>query len=92
MIRPKFLGRLLKGTLLFLARRIPAYKEKLTRWEVSVLAFLEQYQDYLRYYWREAKLTLLWNYVLTIVIYFNKCLIAYVIILGLGVTRQDSGM
>jgi hypothetical protein len=80
MIRPKSLGSLLKATLSFAARRIPARKEKFTRREVSVMNFLGEYQNHLKYYWKEEKPTLAWNYLLTIVICFNKCLIAYVVL------------
>jgi len=88
MLSPRFFGKLIDRSLTLLAKRIPARGRTFADWASKIGAFLAQYRHFLSTYWKEAKGTLICNYVLTIVLYFNKCLIAYVILLGLGITAD----
>ena len=88
MVRPGGFGRLLKFIFSQLENLFPAHRNTWRRWQENALKFLEEYQGYLFYYWREEKIVLIWNYLLTVVLYFNKCLIAYVILRGMGVTPE----
>jgi hypothetical protein len=85
MLSPRFCGRLVDRLLALLSRLMPRHQERFARWNAKISGFLVQYRRFLNLYWRKAKGTLLLNYLLTIVLYFNKCLIAYVILLGLGI-------
>ncbi len=85
MVRPGGFGRVVKFILRRLERILPSRQETWNRWEKKVLGFLAEYQRYISYYWREGKMILFWNYVLTIILYFNKCLVAYVILRGMGI-------
>jgi uncharacterized protein (TIRG00374 family) len=86
ILRPGGFGKFVKWFSGFLSHTIPSRQEMFQKWNRNILDFLQRYQEYLKYYWRKEKLTLLLNYVLTIILYFNKCLVAYVILLGLGVS------
>jgi len=85
MIRPGGFGRVVKFILNRLRNLIPSRQVTWRRWEESVFSFLNEYQTHLSYYWREGKIVLFWNYILTVILYFNKCLVAYVILRGMGI-------
>ncbi|HID11296.1 MAG TPA: flippase-like domain-containing protein [Candidatus Latescibacteria bacterium] len=73
------------GTWLRVVRRrghTDGGRHELTR---KLLELVDQYQRYMGYYWREAKGALILNLILTAVLYFNKCMVAYVVLLGMGV-------
>jgi len=77
-------GRVGAWTLAGLARLFPGRREALLRARDRMNGFLEQYTGYLRFYWRRRPLAMVWNVVLTVALYSNKCLIAWVLLLGLG--------
>ncbi len=84
LFRPQLLGKFVNTSLKFLVRFFPRWKGKVEGAGKKILGFIEQYQQYLAHYWKKEKLTLVWNIVLTVILYFNKCLVAYVILLALG--------
>ncbi|MBM3286590.1 MAG: flippase-like domain-containing protein [Candidatus Eisenbacteria bacterium] len=85
LVKPILFGRMIARLLALAGRILPRHSKRLGRWSASVLDFLNQYATHVGVYWREGRLTLVWNYLLTVVLYFNKCLVAYVIVRGLGI-------
>jgi uncharacterized protein (TIRG00374 family) len=84
MFRPAILGKFVQFFFAIWTRIFPLKKDILKNYSNKIIKFIQQYQGYLHYYWANEKFALVLNYMLTIILYFNKCLIAYVIFLGLG--------
>jgi len=57
---------------------------KFTNLMGKVQNFILDYQNYITYYWKNEKGVLIANILLTIILYFNKCFIAFVVLLGMG--------
>jgi uncharacterized protein (TIRG00374 family) len=55
------------------------------KWSQKAINFTNDCHGYIRFYWKSKKVTFCWNYIITIILYFNKCLVAYIIFLGLQV-------
>jgi len=85
LVRPGIFGRFVKAVLGSLSRRLPHHAGRINRWRGRIMDFIEQYQGHLLHYWNHGKTVLFWNFVLTLILYLNKCVIAYVILLGLGI-------
>jgi hypothetical protein len=85
LLRPQTLGRFIRWVIRKLGQFMPSKDHFLQQLSGKFLQFIANYQEHLLYYWRREKMTLVWNFVLTIILYFNKCLVAYVILLGLGI-------
>jgi uncharacterized protein (TIRG00374 family) len=86
VIQPAILSKFLDKFFNWIMKIFPSRKKRLTNISRQVTHFITQYRNYLSYYLKEGKLILLWNYILTIILYFNKCLVAYVVFLGLGIS------
>ncbi len=84
VFHPKLFGRAVERLSGFLNQRIPRHREKIKRSAASTVKFLSQYQKGLRYYWRKRKGIHLLNILLTLLLYFNKCVVAWVVIAGMG--------
>ena len=84
LFRPMIIG---KGVEWLVLRIGKLWKKKAHTFEnVShkIHAFVESYQSHIVYFWKNEKPTLFHNIWLTIVLYFNKCLVAYVVLKGMG--------
>lgn len=46
--------------------------------------FVQDYRDHVSYFWKNEKMALVHNVWLTAVLYFNKCLLAYIVLRGMG--------
>jgi len=55
-----------------------------SRFRDQLLNWVRQYQSYITHYFRHEKVVLLWNILLTLILYLNKCLIAFVVLKGMG--------
>ncbi len=83
---PVLFGRLLSLTGRKVGSLFRSHRVLLAKWSSAIMTFTQDCQAQIRYFWREEKILLVWNYLVTIVLYFNKCLVAYVILRGLGVS------
>ena len=86
MIRPSICGKFFQAVLAGLSRRLPRYQKTFSKWQEKLLVFVDQYQQTLYTVWKKEKSALVWNVILTLILYFNKCLVAFVIITGLGIS------
>ena len=84
LFKPMWIGNGIEKGLAWLSRRWKKRSALLHGASTKVHAFVETYQGYLSYFWKEEKLTLFHNIWLTLVLYFNKCLMAYVVLKGMG--------
>lgn len=50
----------------------------------KIESFIHTYQEHVKYYWETDKMLMVHNIWLTAVLYFNKCLMAYVILQGMN--------
>lgn len=50
----------------------------------KIMDFVESYQSHILYFWRNEKMILVHNIWMTVILYFNKCLMAYVVLKGMG--------
>lgn len=86
MVRPFWVARIARRITAFVGRLLKKNSQKVELLANRLLDFVHQYRGYMKFYWKEEKMILVWNYVLTLILYFNKCLVAYVIFRGLGLT------
>jgi hypothetical protein len=83
IFRPSLLQRAVSALLMGIARRLPNKMEAMESIIRKFNAFAQNYREFLHHHWVHQKFTLVLNFLLTFVLYFNKCLMAYVICLGL---------
>lgn len=81
---PQWIGKLAQVILTGLANGFGKYREKFIRLAEKITTFIDNYKEQLQFYRKTEKWTLVWNFILTTILYFNKCLVAYVIFRGLG--------
>jgi len=85
LFRPGWIAGAISFTARISSRWLPALRLRLQNVAQKVLEFIDDYRRHLSLFWRQHPGVLFWNVVLTVVLYFNKCLVAYVIFRGLGI-------
>jgi hypothetical protein len=88
LVKPRIFAKIIKYILRKLAALLPSHRKKFIMLELKFFEFFAQYQSYIQSYFKHEKLMLLLNQFLTLIHYFNKCFIAYVILLGLGISAN----
>jgi len=84
LIRPMMIGR---GVEWLIRRAGRIWKKKAHTFDhvaSKIHGFVESYQSHIVRFWRHEKPTLFHNIWLTIVLYFNKCVMAYIVLKGMG--------
>ncbi|MCK5148111.1 flippase-like domain-containing protein [bacterium] len=85
LFKPVWIGNVLEKILSWLSHRWKKRADALHHASTKVHEFVETYQGYLKFFWKNEKPTLFHNIWLTLVLYFNKCLMAYVVLKGMGI-------
>ena len=88
LFRPTWIGNAVERLLVWLSAKWRKRAESLTHASTKVHEFVATYQSHLKYFWTHSKLTLIHNLWLTLVLYFNKCLMAYVVLKGMGISAD----
>lgn len=84
LFRPMIIGRGVKWILFKIAR---IWKKKSVTFEGfahKIHDFVESYHSHIVHFWKHEKPTLFHNIWLTALLYFNKCLTAYIVLKGMG--------
>ncbi len=84
LFRPGWVVRAISGITRFSSGRRPSMQKRLEGLSQKLLVFISDYRQHLSLFWHRHPGVLVWNVVLTVILYFNKCLMAYVIFKGLG--------
>lgn len=84
LLSPAGFGRTADGLLQRIGRRSMRQRGRIERWRLRILAFTRDYAAHMAEYRREERAALIWNVILTIVLYFNKCLVAWAVIRAMG--------
>lgn len=84
LFRPTIISTFIQWILTGLSRRWKKKAQMLLNANEKLHEFIENYQQHIRYFFSKEKMILFHNLWLTIVLYFNKCLTAYVILKGMG--------
>ncbi len=84
LIRPGLFGRVLERLLDWLGTRFRKHSDTFNKYSSKIHGFVTAYQSNIRYFWKNEKWVLFHNLWMTVVLYFNKCLIAYVVMKGMG--------
>jgi len=82
---PSIFSQIMNILFNFLSGKFPKLKNRFRLWNEKISDFIIQYKSHLSYYWKKEKMVLVFNYILTVILYFNKCVIAYVIFRSLGI-------
>jgi len=84
LFRPMIIGRRVEWIILRMGK---VWKKKAPAFDgisQKIHDFVKNYQSHIRYFWKNEKWVLFHNIWLTVVLYFNKCFIAYVVLKGMG--------
>ena len=84
LFRPRTMGRLIEKGIRGIGRIWNKKKPFFEHLAVRIHAFTTEYASHILHYWRNEKTTLFHNAWITILLFMNKCFIAYVIIKGMG--------
>jgi glycosyltransferase 2 family protein len=84
LLMPAAFGRVAAATLRSIGRLWPAQSGRMQRYGAATLDFTLHFRSHMKDYSREERPALIWNYLLTVVLYFNKCLVAWVVIRAMG--------
>ena len=84
LFRPGIIGRGLEWVILRVGKIWKKRSHVFERFAQGIHDFIQNYQSHILRFWRHEKLILVHNIWLTIVLYFNKCLMAYVVLKGMG--------
>ncbi|MBN1996502.1 flippase-like domain-containing protein [candidate division KSB1 bacterium] len=84
VFHPKLFARAVERFSLLLEKKFPDRREKIQNRTAKILEFLTQYKRILGYYWRNRKSIHLLNIILTVLLLFTKCVMAYLVIRGMG--------
>lgn len=85
LFRPVSIGKLVERLIVRIGRLWKKKKESLEAAALRVHDFVAGFRSHTLTFWREEKLTLFHNFWITCILYLNKCIIAYVVIRGLGI-------
>ena len=83
--KPAIFISLLRRFSTWLEGKLPKFREKIGRTAGHIVREIEAYQTTCRTIFRSQRLTLVLSPVITVLLYMNKFILAYVIMLGLGV-------
>lgn len=84
LFKPAWIASALTAGLRGLGRIRPKKRQTFERWSDAIRDFISTYRSCTSTFWKKEKPTLLLNFLLTSLLFGNKCLIAYVILRGMG--------
>jgi len=84
--RPAIFISFLRRLSAWLERKLPRFDEKISRTVTHITREIEAYQTTCRMIFRSHRSTLVLSPLITLFLYMNKFILAYVIMLGLGVS------
>lgn len=84
LFRPMTIGRGVEWILLRFGRFWKKKSQTFERLALKIHGFVQDYQSHIVYFWKNEKPTLFHNFWLTLVLYLNKCFVAYVVLKGMG--------
>lgn len=84
LFRPMIIGRAIERLLHQFGKLWGKKAPMLEHLALKIHDFIQNYQSYIYYFWKNEKLTLFHNIWLTLILYFNKCLTAYIVLKGMG--------
>jgi hypothetical protein len=85
IMKPAIFISFLKRFTVWLTRKLPRFDEKISLTAAHIVREIEAYQTTCRMIFRSHRSTLVLSPVITVLLYLNKFILAYVIMLGLGV-------
>ncbi len=86
--KPLVAGKLIKKLSLFLAARFPRNREKMIKWGEKSYDNIQHYQQTCKLLLQKNPLLFPLAVFITFLLYFNKYLMQYVILLGLGISAD----
>ncbi|MBN2028678.1 flippase-like domain-containing protein [bacterium] len=84
LFKPRMIGQCVEWCILRFSR---IWKKKARTFENlshKIHDFVQSYQSHIIYFWKNEKWILFHNLWLTLLLYFNKCIMAYVVLKGMG--------
>ncbi len=84
LLRPSWMIWLFERFSSLFGKGLPRFRSRVSRASERALRLLQDYRSLLSLFWKKHRLVLFWNVLLTVILYFNKCLIAYVLFEGLN--------
>jgi len=84
LFRPMVVGRGVEEILHRIGRVWKKKSQTFAHLALKIHGFVESYQSHIVYFWKKEKPTLFHNLWLTLVLYLNKCVVAYVVLKGMG--------
>ena len=83
VFRPVLISRAVRWLLTLLGRLWKRKAQSLGRLADRFCDFVHDYHKQIVYFWRNEKLVLIQNLLITVGLFFNKCLLAYVVLRGM---------
>jgi uncharacterized protein (TIRG00374 family) len=84
LVFPNFVRQAIDSALSVVASRFKKIQRKTLRIRKSCWQFISNYKADLKYFCSEKPSTIVWNALLNVILYLNKCLMAYFILRGMG--------
>lgn len=84
LFRPMTISRGVRWMLNFLGRLWRGRSHVFENWSQKIHDFIRRYETHLHYFWKNEKGLMIHNLWITFVLFFNKCLIAYIVLKGMG--------
>ena len=84
LFRPRTIGKIVVGCIRKISTVWKKKADLFERFAIRIEKFVTEYISHIQYYWRNEKSTLFHNAWITVVLFLNKCFIAFIIIKGMG--------
>ncbi len=84
LVFPTLVGRAVHSALTLMAGRFKRLQRKILKTRKAFWRFIHDYKADMRYFCSEKPSTIIWNVLLNLGLYLNKCLMAYFILRGIG--------
>ena len=85
LFKPRIIGKGVEQLILSIGKIWKRKADTFKNAASKIHDFVESYKSYINYFWKNEKMVLVHNLWLTVVLYFNKCLMAYVVLKGMGI-------
>jgi len=85
LFKPRLIGKSVEQLILGIGKLWKKKARTFQNVSSKIHEFVTSYQSYIQYFWKNEKMVLVHNIWLTIILYFNKCLMAYVVLKGMGI-------
>lgn len=85
LFKPHWVGMLIRGIAAVLQKINQGWSERLSSWSEKAMGLLAEYRQSCQKLLYDKPILFVYSFLLTIVLYFNKWLLAYFLVLGLGI-------